>query len=273
MKIIEPQIIVNKSEIDLVKLINIERAGRTCYKSDSEYSTKSATEFIKKLIANGHDSVLEHEKITVMIIVDRGVTHEIVRHRIASYSQESTRYCNYQDSKYGTEITVIKPYFFENSEKMKIWKKNCVECEKAYMKLIEQGATPQEARSVLPNSLKTEIVVTYNFREWRHFFKLRCAGGAHPQMRQIAIPLLLFFAKQFPCLFDDINIHIRSDIIPRIVSVAFRHIVVYVPRVMVYSYYCFVIRLVDILVLYLLDFRIDAQPYCTAFYLSQSVIL
>jgi len=158
----------------------------------------------------GHESVIEHEKITVRIICDRGVTHEIVRHRIASYSQESTRYCNYSNNKFGNEITVIEPSFWDkNSKKDKIkyntWKKALIKAEEAYLKLIELGATPQEARSVLPNSLKTEIVVTMNIREWRHFFKLRTSKAAHPQMQEIARPILDEFKKLIPVLFDDIE--------------------------------------------------------------------
>jgi thymidylate synthase (FAD) len=158
----------------------------------------------------GHESVIEHEKITVRIICDRGVTHEIVRHRIASYSQESTRYCNYSDNKFGKEITVIEPCFWDkDSKKDKIkydtWKEALIKAEEAYLKLIELGATPQEARSVLPNSLKTEIVVTMNIREWRHFFKLRTSKAAHPQMQEIARPILDEFKKLIPILFDDIE--------------------------------------------------------------------
>lgn len=210
MKIIKPIFII-EDKIDGNEILNkIERAGRTCYKSEDKISVDSSKQFIKKIMKIGHESVIEHEKITVRIICDRGVTHEIVRHRIASYSQESTRYCNYSNNKFGNEITVIEPSFWDkNSKKDKIkydiWKEALIKAEEAYLKLIELGATPQEARSVLPNSLKTEIVVTMNIREWRHFFKLRTSKAAHPQMQEIARPILDEFKKLIPVLFDDIE--------------------------------------------------------------------
>jgi thymidylate synthase (FAD) len=206
MKIIEPTFIIEDNINGDELLKRIERAARTCYKSEGSITIDSAKKLVKHLMKIGHESTIEHEKITVRIICDRGVTHEIVRHRIASYSQESTRYCNYSNSKFGNEITVIKPIFWaQNDEKYAIWKAALIETEKAYLKLIELGASPQEARSVLPNSLKTEIVVTMNIREWRHFFRLRTSKAAHPQMREIACPLLDEFKNSIPVLFDDIN--------------------------------------------------------------------
>ena len=207
MKIIEPTFYIEDNLDGYELLRKIERAGRVCYKSEGRISNDSASKFVQNIIKNGHESVLEHEKITVRIICDRGVSHEIVRHRIASYSQESTRYCNYSADKFGNELTFIKPFFWkEDEEKYHIWKQTMEKIEIAYIKLVELGATPQEARSVLPNSLKTEIVVTMNFREWRHFFQLRTSKAAHPQMRQIAIPLLQTFQAKLPMIFDDIII-------------------------------------------------------------------
>jgi len=199
MKLIKPSFEIE--EIDGEKMIRlVERCGRVCYKSESHITSDSARNFIKAIIKNGHESVLEHEKITVFIVCDRGVTHEIVRHRIGAYSQESTRYCSYR-----TVIKFIRPFFFsDNKKKFAQWKKAMLACEKAYHQLLELGAKPQEARSVLPNSLKTEIAVTYDLREWRHFFKLRCAKAAHPQMREITIPLLQVFKQLVPVVFDDI---------------------------------------------------------------------
>ncbi|MBR3253815.1 FAD-dependent thymidylate synthase [Candidatus Saccharibacteria bacterium] len=183
----------------------IEAAGRTCYKSESQLSPISARKFVQNIIKNGHESVLEHEKISVRVVCDRGVTHEIVRHRIASYSQESTRYCNYSSDKFGNELTFIIPFFFlDDNEKYQVWQKAMQNAEDSYMKLIELGATPQEARTVLPNSLKTEIVITMNLREWRHFFKLRTDKAAHPQMREVALDLLSGFKSLVPVVFDDI---------------------------------------------------------------------
>ena len=149
--------------------------------------------------------MIEHEKISVKMVCDRGVTHEIVRHRVASYSQESTRYCNYQKDKFGNELTFIKPVFWsEDSEEYAVWKHMMQQCEEQYMHLIRLGASPQEARSILPNSLKTEIVVTMNLREWRHFFRLRTAGAAHPQMREIACMVLEEFRRQIPVVFEEL---------------------------------------------------------------------
>lgn len=187
-------------------LKRIEDAGRTCYKSEGNILEDSAESFIRDIIKRGHESVLEHEKITVRIICDRGVTHEIVRHRIASYSQESTRYCNYSNKRFNQQLTFIKPIFWdEDDEKYIIWKEMMKNSEINYLKLLELGAKAQEARSILPNSLKTEIVVTMNLREWRHFFKLRIANAAHPQMRQIARPMLDKFKKEVPVVFEDIK--------------------------------------------------------------------
>lgn len=205
MKIIEPSFEI-LDEIDGQRMLkSIERCGRVCYKSESVITDTSAETFIKRIVHSGHESVIEHEKVSVRLICDRGVTHEIVRHRIASYSQESTRYCNYAKDKFGNEITFIKPFFWaEDSETYQIWLAQMQQIEDAYLKLIDLGATPQEARSILPNSLKTEIIVTMNLREWRHFFKLRTASGAHPQIREICMPLLAEFKRQIPIIFDDI---------------------------------------------------------------------
>ncbi len=202
----QPEIRVPVGELDREKLKSVERYARVCYKSEGMMDGgEFHPNFLKSMVARGHESVIEHEKVTVMFIVDRGITHEIVRHRVGSYSQESTRYCNYNADKFGNEITVIEPYFFEaGSPAYAVWKETCEKTEAAYFALLEAGASPQEARSVLPNSLKTEIVTTYNFREWRHFFRLRAAAPAHPQMRQAAIPLLKVFQQAFPELFMDI---------------------------------------------------------------------
>lgn len=178
MKIIEATFNIQDDINGEQILAKLEKAGRTCYKSESKITSESARKFVRSILDSGHESVIEHEKVTVKVICDRGVTHEIVRHRIASYSQESTRYCNYSKSKFGAEITVIAPCFWKvetekNKQKYEVWRQSVEEVERAYLKLIDLGATPQEARSVLPNSLKTEIIMTMNLREWRHFFRLR----------------------------------------------------------------------------------------------------
>lgn len=205
MNIIKPYFII-ESQIDGGNMLKqIEKAGRTAYKSEDKITEDSSHKFIQMIIKRGHLSVIEHQSITVRIICDRGVTHEIVRHRLASYTQESTRYCDYSNGKFGNELTVIKPCFWkEEDEKYIIWKKTIEIIEKSYKELIEKGASPQEARSILPNSLKTEIVMTMNLREWRHFFILRTAKSAHPQMREIALPLLQEMKKQIKVIFDDL---------------------------------------------------------------------
>ncbi len=206
MKIIEPYYVI-EDEIDAKKImLTIERAGRTCYKSEGRIGDGTAEKFIASIIKRGHESVLEHEKITVRFICDRGVTHEIVRHRIASYSQESTRYCNYSNDKFGSELTFIKPCFWnDDDENYRLWLKAMQGIEDVYNSMIANGAKPEEARSVLPNSLKTEIVVTMNMREWRHYFRLRTSPAAHPQIREISCKLLKEFKEKLPVIFGDIE--------------------------------------------------------------------
>ena len=182
----------------------IESCGRVCYRSVA--SCGSAEKFVKAIVDRGHDAVLEHYNITVKFVCDRGVSHEIVRHRLASYCQESTRYCNYAGDRFGNELTFIRPCFWDSmSQEKSIWVEAMKNAEKAYMELIEAGAKPEHARSVLPNSLKTELVMTANLREWRHFLKLRTAPDAHPQMRQVACMLLEQFRKTIPVVFDEIG--------------------------------------------------------------------
>ncbi len=202
MKVIKAYFVI-EDQIDGERFLkSLEKYGRVCYKSESKITIDSAKKLISNILKNQHESVIEHEKVTVRVICDRGVTHEIVRHRIGSYSQESTRYCDY--AKAG-EILYIEPIFWTTDDpKYVVWKKAMEYCEASYNELMKLGATPQEARSVLPNSLKTEIIITYNLREWRHFFRLRCSKKAHPQMREIALPLLEEFKKKVPIIFDDI---------------------------------------------------------------------
>jgi thymidylate synthase (FAD) len=193
---------VDRAEI----LQSIEKAGRTCYKSEDMLTETSASAFTRMLIKRGHEAMIEHCGITVKFICDRGVSHEIVRHRIASYAQESTRYCNYGKKKFGKECTFIRPIFWEeDSPQYARWKNACELAEKAYFNLLELGASPQEARSVLPNSLKTEIIVTMNMRAWRNFFTLRTADAAHPQIREIAQPLLAELKEKLPEIFEELN--------------------------------------------------------------------
>ena len=197
---------------------HIELCGRVCYKSEDKVTAESAPKFVAAIIKSGHESVLEHFDISVLFTVDRGITHELVRHRIASFSQESTRYCNYSKGKFGSEITVIDiAGGIMNDQTMKgldgaeisaiieEWIDACEDAGRHYFKMLELGASPQIARSVLNNSTKADIVVTMNLREWRHFFRLRTTPAAHPQMREVTIPLLRDFQKRIPGVFDDIK--------------------------------------------------------------------
>jgi len=185
-------------------LQSIEEAGRICYKSEDKITKDSAEDFVRGIMKRGHLSVIEHCYASVRIVTDRGVTHELVRHRLASYSQESTRYCNFSKNKFGNEITVIEPVFWQQPQGKLwvIWRNQMLAAEKAYMRLLEVGAKPEEARSVLPNSLKTEIVMTCNLREWRHCFNQRCSPAAHPQMRALMLDMLEIFNDKIPVIFE-----------------------------------------------------------------------
>ena len=211
MNIIKPSVeIIDMDDYENI-IHKIEKIGRVCYKSEENIRDDSAERFITNILKRGHESVIEHESVSVRMICDRGITHEIVRHRIASYSQESTRYCNYTGDKFGNEITVIDiasgfEYDLDNENdlnKYNIWMQAMENAEKSYFELLKLGATPQEARSVLPNSLKTEIVMTMNLRAWRNFFRLRCDHTAHPQMREVANIALKIFKEKLPVFFFD----------------------------------------------------------------------
>ena len=198
---------LNREEI----LKKIEMAGRTCYKSDSGYTEETGSEFLKKIVKRGHLSVIEHVSVTVKFICDRGVTHELVRHRLCAFSQESTRYCNYS----GGVTFIIPPWvdieegeytkdsnrpLFETRNEV-YWFGAMLFAEETYKDLLKFNWAPQQARSVLPNSLKTEIVTTANLREWKHIFSLRTSMAAHPQIREIMIPLQTKFGNILPELF------------------------------------------------------------------------
>ena len=215
------EILTPISEGGIEELKHIEKIGRVCYKSEGNITGdgESAKKFVKMLINRDHTAMIEHSSLSIKFIVDRGVSHELVRHRIASFAQESTRYVNYSLDKFGNEINVIdirNGIILDN--KMKNMDANTIEviinewllamedAEKHYMKMMELGATPQIARSVLPNSTKTEITITANYREWRNFFKLRIPNTAHPQMREITIPLLKELKNKLPIIFDDIEV-------------------------------------------------------------------
>ena len=222
MNVLKPgfEILTPISEDGIEELKHIEKIGRVCYKSEG-YITEdgeSAKKFVKMLIDRDHQAMIEHSSLSVKFVVDRGVSHELVRHRIASFAQESTRYVNYSLDKFGNEINVIDICgSIELDKKMKNmdidtivaivdeWHEAMLEAEKHYMKMMNLGATPQIARSVLPNSTKTEITITANYREWRNFFKLRVPETAHPSMREVTIPLLKELKRRLPIIFDDIE--------------------------------------------------------------------
>lgn len=221
MKVIESgyEILTPISKGGIEELKQIERIGRVCYKSEDRITEdgESAKRFVKMLIDLGHEAMLEHSSLSVMFTCDRGVSHEIVRHRMAGFAQESTRYCCYSKDKFGGELSVIDPSYgmladekmtnMSSSEISRVtaeWIEAMNDAEKHYMKMIELGATPQMARSVLPNSTKTNITMTANYREWRHFFKLRTAPDAHPQIRELAIPLCKELNLRIPIIFEGI---------------------------------------------------------------------
>lgn len=207
MKIIEPKVELINSPSYSGLLSLIELAGRTCYKSESKITEDSAEKFVRNILKRGHEAVIEHGSVTVRFTCDRGVSHEIVRHRLASYCQESTRYCNYSKDGFGGEITVIEPsWCSEGDPAYEVWKKACQRAELAYFDLMSIGCSPQESRSVLPNSLKTEVVMTANMREWRHFLRLRTAPAAHPDMREVAKMLLVEMQARYPAFFEDFEV-------------------------------------------------------------------
>ena len=206
MKIIEPSVEL-VDDFDAAAIMRkLERAGRVCYKSEGNIKSDSAEKFIRGIIKRGHESVIEHASVSFKIVCDRGVTHELVRHRLASYSQESTRYCDYGAGKFGGELTFIKPCFWsEDDDAFKLWSATMSLIERNYLAMRAAGARPEQARSILPNSLKTEIFVTMNLRELRHFLKLRTSPKAHPQMRQVALKILDVLTEKLPAIFDDIK--------------------------------------------------------------------
>lgn len=187
---------------------HIERCARVCYKSEDRITDDSAEKMVAALIRSGHEAMLEHYSFTVKFICDRGIANELVRHRIASFAQESSRYCCYAKDKFGKELTFINPCFWEpDSDNYARWFHEMDEAEKTYLAMIEDGATPEQARDILPMSIKTEIVMTANLREWRHFLKLRAEGTTgkpHPQMLEITIPFLKELKQKIPVVFDDI---------------------------------------------------------------------
>ncbi len=205
MKIVNPYIEVEKIDgIDIMK--RIEKACRTCYRSEGSITEDSYKKLLKNCITRGHESVLEHEKITVRMYADIGVYKDLTRHRIASFSIESTRYCNYGKDKFDNEIKFIKPCNIEKGTKLyENWEKACQDIEKNYLQMAELGATPDQMRMILPHSTASEIVMTANIREWKHILSLRTTNHVHPSVRQIMIPLLIYFQKEMPEIFESVE--------------------------------------------------------------------
>lgn len=195
-----------KQSVELVWATNkpekqIEIAGRTCYKSEDRITDESAGAFVKRIKDSGHHAMLEHAVASFKIITDRGISHEIVRHRIASFAQESTRYCNYSKDKFDNELTFIKPPELKTAYQMSVWNHGCVFAEMGYFELIKSGISPDIARSLLPTCLKTEIIMTANLREWMHFIYLRTSTAAHPQIQTIAKAIQKHLVLYAPNIF------------------------------------------------------------------------
>lgn len=205
MKIIEP--LVEVENFDGLKIMkNIERACRTCYRSEDKITEDSYKNLIKNCVNRGHESVLEHEKVTVRLTCDIGVYKDLTRHRIASFSIESTRYCNYGKDKWDNQIKFIKPCNIEgDSELYSNWVGTMDFIEKEYIAMSKNGATPDQMRMILPHSTAAEVTMTANIREWKHIFELRCSKRVHPSVQQIMIPLLLYFKEKMPEIYESVE--------------------------------------------------------------------
>lgn len=221
--IVQGHTILSYSNLDM-----IEAAGRTCYKSEDRIGCTlnhkeghteglgdncgvcphfSGAKLTSALIKSHHDAMLEHGQATVKFLTNRGVTHELVRHRHASFGHESSRYCGYGKGKFGEDLLFIQPVWEMTQEQEEEFYTSLLNAEKAYKALIFRGWKPEQAREVLPNAIKTEIVMTCNFREWRHVFNLRALGTTgrpHPQIKALMLPLLAEFKTRIPVIFDDL---------------------------------------------------------------------
>lgn len=210
MKLVEPWIKVEKIDgINIMK--KLERACRTCYRTEGSVTEDSYKRLLTNCITRGHESVLEHEKVTVRIYCDVGSYKDLTRHRFASFSIESTRYCSYDKDKYGNELTFINPSYIENKEVYETWKNTMTEIEKGYMKMKELGATTDMCRNLLPHSVAGEYTMTANIREWKHILSLRANNHVHPAVRQVMIPLLKYFQEEMPEIFGDIEYDTEFD--------------------------------------------------------------
>lgn len=204
MKIIKPWIEIERIDGKSI-MKNIEKACRTCYRSENLITEESYKNLIKNCLNRGHESILEHEKITIRMCCDIGVYKDLTRHRFGSFSIESTRYCNYGKDKFDNEIKFIEPCNIDKKELFNEWYSACTEIEQRYLKMADLGATPDQMRMILPHSTAAEVVMTANIREWRHILSLRASKMTHPSVQQLMIPLLLYFKRCMPELFEDIN--------------------------------------------------------------------
>ena len=187
-----------------VTLKRIEQIARTCYKSEDAIKPGSDAKMVAMLCKNYHYAMIEHISLSCKFITDRGVANEIVRHRIGSYAQESTRYCNYSKDKFDNGITIINHGY--TGIVMKDVVDACWQAEQCYLDMLKNGATPEQARDVLPLCLKTEIVCTWNLREWHEVLRLRTAKDAHPAIRELMIPVLHELQDVYPEIFNDIEV-------------------------------------------------------------------
>ena len=205
MRLIEPQVFVEDYDGKEI-MRRIERACRICYRSEDKITDTSYKNLLKNCINRGHESVLEHEKISVKLVGDIGTYKDLTRHRIASFSIESTRYCNYGKDKFGNELKFMRPVHIEEGTKeYEIWEECMENIEKAYIEMSALGCLPDQLRMLLPHSTAAEYALTANIREWRHILSLRCSSHTHPAIRQLLIPLLLKFKEDMPELFDGVE--------------------------------------------------------------------
>ena len=210
MKIIKPKIIIE--DLDYIKIMkNIEKACRTCYRSEDKITEDSYKTLLKNCINRGHESVLEHEKITIQMICDIGVYKDLTRHRHASFSIESTRYCNYNKDKFDNELKFIKPCNIEPGQIYAFWMNEMQNIEHTYQEMSRRGCTPDQMRMILPHSTAALVTMTANIREWKHILELRANNHAHPSVQQVMIPLLLYFKEKMPEIFNSIEYNKEFD--------------------------------------------------------------
>jgi thymidylate synthase (FAD) len=195
MKVVEPKVELLWITPEGAK--EIEKAARVCYRSEEKMGDGSAAKMVKMLIGLGHEAMIEHGVASFRIVTDRGISHEIVRHRLASYAQESTRYCKYREG-----IKVIRPSGMDQYQEA-VWRDAVLLAETRYWEMLQEGAKAEVARSVLPTCVATVLVMTANFREWRHFLKLRGSAKAHPDIRRIAEMIRWILVKECGEVFWD----------------------------------------------------------------------